>query len=551
MPQLNHQEPLRHKKRKLKDMGFFLFSVAEIIWLSFGYLVVFSVTKLAIAIWWKPLQIAKHFQTQGIAGPPYKLLYGNSRDLEKFMYEAASKPMKHSHDIVARVQHYYAHWSKIYGQTFLMWTGPTPVLVVGRSELCKEMLGDKGGIYGKRKWDPAFKELIGEGLVVLNGDKWAHHRRIINPSFHTDKLKEMVCCMVESTANMLETWEKAVKNGDKEVDVSQEFKALTSDIIARTAFGSSYVQGKHIFDLLAQQTSLAAQDVVKLLIPCYRNMRRITSKVKLRFLPFKRNIIRWRLHREIKNSLKQLIMSRKKDLADNHRCYGNDLLGSMMNTLQELKSTEDNRGLTMEEIIEECKTFFFAGQETTMNFLTFAIVLLAMHPEWQQRARAEILQVCGNDDPKFETVNKLKTLGIILNEVIRLYPPVAAALRETFKDTTLGGISIPAGTQVLLPVLSMNHDTCLWGQDANEFKPERFNEGVSKAAKDDSAIFIPFGYGLRSCVGQNYAMLESKLAIAMILQRFSFLLSPGYIHAPTSYVTMYAQHGAQIILHKL
>ncbi|GLJ24480.1 hypothetical protein SUGI_0467470 [Cryptomeria japonica] len=420
-----------------------------------------------------------------------------------------------------------------------MWLGPIPTLVIVRCELGKEALGDKMGSYGKLKWDPVMKDILGEGLVELNGDKRAHHRRIVNPSFHTDKLKDMVCCMVESTVNMLQKWEKAVKNDEKEVDVAEEFKALTSDVIARTAFGSSYLQGKHIFDLLAQQMSLACQDSVKLMVPGYR------------FLPFKRNRQRWRLNREIKRALKELITKREKAGPNTTQGYGNDLLGSMMNTIQEMRSSESNQGLTIEEFIAECKTFFIAGQETTSNYLTFAIVLLAMHPDWQDQARSEVQQVCGNCHPKFETVNKLKTLGMILNEVIRLYPPIAVFRREIHKDTTLGGIAIPEGTQVIFPTLSFNHDTSLWGEDANEFKPERFSEGISKAAKDDSAAFIPFGYGLRSCMGKNYAMLETKVALAMILQRFSFVLSPGYVHAPTSFVTMFPQHGAPIILHNL
>ncbi|GLJ24472.1 hypothetical protein SUGI_0467320 [Cryptomeria japonica] len=516
-----------------------MFSVAEIALFSFGCLVVFLVAKLTIALWWKPLQIAKHFQSQGINGPPYKLLFGNSLEVNKLIYEVTSKPMKLSHDIAARVQPYYHYWSKIYGSIFLIWLGPVPTLVIGTSELVKEALADKKGYYGKPRWDPFMKELLGEGLIVLNGDKWAHHRRIINPSFHTDKLKDMASSMVESTVNMLEKWEKVTKTGEKEVDVAVELKALTADVIARTAFGSSYLQGKHIFDLLAQQVSLACQDYAKLMVPFYR------------FVPFKRNRERWRLIKEIKSALKELIAEREKAGANTTQGYGNDLLGTMMNTIQEMRSSESNQGLTIEEIIAECKTFFIAGQETTSNHLAFAIILLAMHPDWQEKARSEIQQVCGNSHPKFETVNKLKTLGMILNEAIRLYLPAVGLIREAHKDTKLGGISIPEGTQVLFPMLTLNHDTSLWGEDANEFKPERFSEGITKAAKDGSTAFVPFGYGLRSCVGQNFAMLQSKVVLVMILQRFSFVLSPGYAHAPTAPITINPQHGAPIIIHKL
>ncbi|XP_057869931.1 cytochrome P450 734A1-like [Cryptomeria japonica] len=498
-----------------------------------------EVTKLTLAIWWKPLQISKHFQSQGITGPPYRLLVGNLLEFTKLLNEATSKPMKLTHDIAARVQPYYPWWSKIYGSTFLMWIGPIPTLVVGASELAKNALGDMKNSYGKPKWDAVLKELFGGGLVMLDGDKWAHHRQIINPSFHADKLKDMASGMMESTTHMLEKWEKIVKNGEKEMDVAPEFKALTSDIIARTAFGSSYLQGNHIFDLLSQQISLTCQDYAKLLFPCYR------------FLPFKRNRECWRLNKEIKSALKDLIMKREMSGTNTTQGYGNDLLGSMMNTIQEMRSSKMNGGLTTEEIIPECKTFFIAGQETTSNHLTYAIVLLAMYPEWQEKARSEIQEICGNSHPQFETINKLKTLGMILNEVIRLYPPAVAYMREIHKDTTLGGIAIPKGTQILIPTLSLNHDTSLWGDDADEFNPERFSQGIANATKDDSTVFIPFGYGLRTCVGKNYAMLESKVVLAMILQRFSFVLSPGYIHAPTTLLTIFPQHGAPIIFQKL
>ncbi|KAH9307845.1 hypothetical protein KI387_035756, partial [Taxus chinensis] len=405
---------------------------------------------------------------------------------------------------------------------FLMWFGTIPVLVIGRPELGKQLMGDKIGNYGKGQGNQSMADLLGGGLVNLNGEKWARHRRIIKPSFHIDKLKDMVSSMVESITNTLDKWAEVIKKGENEVDVSQELKALTSDIIARTAFGSSYIQGKRIFDMLAQQLFISIEDNASLMIPGYR------------FLPFKRNRESWRIRREIRSCLKQLILSRETSGRSSTDGYGNDLLGNLMSTNQEMQKTESDPRLTIDEIIEECKTFFFAGEETTSGFLTYVIVLLAMHPEWQERARAEIVQ-----------------LGLILKEVMRLYPPAPAFLREACKDTELGGISIPTGTNILFPLLSLNHDTRLWGEDANQFKPQRFSEGISKATKEDSAVFLPFGYGLRSCIGQAFATLSSKVVIAMILQRFTFALSPAYIHAPISFVNMFAQHGAHIILHDL
>ena len=137
---------------------------------------------------------------------------------------------------------------------------------------------------------------------------------------------------------------------------------------------------------------------------------------------------------------------------------------------------------------------------------------------------------------------------MILLEVLRLYPPLVHMIRATHKKTQLGRFSLPAGVEIGLPTLLIHRDKEWWGDDANEFKPERFSKGVSKATKSQLSFF-PFGGGPRICIGQNFAMTEAKLAIALILQHFTFELSPSYAHAPSAPMIR-PQYGAPIILHK-
>lgn len=141
-------------------------------------------------------------------------------------------------------------------------------------------------------------------------------------------------------------------------------------------------------------------------------------------------------------------------------------------------------------------------------------------------------------------------LSMIVSEALRLYPPVIAMIRRARVDAELGGYKIPCGTEILIPILALHHDQSIWGNDVNEFNPARFAEGLARASKHPFAL-IPFGLGVRNCIGQNLAILQAKLALAIILKRFSFRLSPMYQHAPTVLMLLYPQHGAPIIFSRL
>lgn len=494
-------------------------------------------------VWLKPKKLEKCFKKQGFKGKSYRLFFGDTKERDRMLAEARSKPMpQFSHDYLSRVLPFVHHTVNNYGQHCVIWNGPVPMVIISEPELMREVLM-KIYEFQKPRTNP-FLQKVATGLIMLEGEEWAHRRKLINPAFHMDKLKLMLPAFSASSYDMIKKWEEMVsKTCSGDIEVWSFLHQLSADVISRAAFGSSYDEGRRIFELISEQLLVAIPVINAVYIPGWR------------FVPTKANRRIMQIDREIKILLKGIIQKREKAIKNGEKPK-DDLLGLLLQSnIPKIQHGNDKtkdkfHGLSLEEVINECKIFYLAGQETTSVLLVWTLILLGKHQDWQSRAREEVLATFGKSNPDFHGLGHLKIMNMILQEVLRLYPPVTELSRVVQEDIKVRDIFLPAGVIVNLPILLVQQDEKLWGANAKDFNPERFSEGISKATKGNMSFFS-FGWGPRICIGSNFAMTEAKMALALILQRFSFELSPSYTHAPSGLGTLRPQFGAQIILHRM
>ncbi|KAL3501533.1 hypothetical protein ACH5RR_035982 [Cinchona calisaya] len=485
-------------------------------------------------VWLKPIYIQYCMRLQGINGPSYKLLHGNTKEIIQMRRYATSRAMEDlSHNIFPRILPDVNSWIRLYGATYLNWYGLQPQLVVTEPELVKEILNNKNDNYPKIDLEGYARKLLGDGLSSSKGEKWANMRNLANKVFHAESLKNVIPEMITSTEIMLERWKE---NEGKEVEVFDEFRVLTSEVISRTAFGSSYKEGKNIFEMLMKLTLIVSRNAHKIRFPGIS-----------RFLKSNDDIESEKLEEGIKSSIKRIIKRREQESGEEESSKG-DFLDKL---LEANHGTSKSKLISVEDMVDECKTFYFAGHETTTSLLGWTILLLSINKEWQEKAREEVIELVGQNNPIANDIPRLKTMNMILEETLRLYPPVPFIKRKVDKKVKLGRLTLPAHTELLISPLALHHDPKIWGEDIDLFKPERFAVGVSQATNNNPVAFMPFGFGPRTCVGLNFAITEAKVALSMILQRYKFTLSSNYVHSPIQVFMVRPQHGVKIILSKV
>ena len=416
-----------------------------------------------------------------------------------------------------------------YQQRFLVHS-PTPRIKM--AWICdpptiEDILVDKQGRFKKNAIEGrVLGPVLGEGVLIAEGNSWRWQRRAIAPLMRDGDIGTYVPAMSQAALEQVERWRSAESGIVQRVD--KGMVDLTFAIIARTMLsGGEPAEAEMIKYEGDQFVSRTSWDLVYTIL----NLPR--------WLPHP-NMWRSRLAaKRVRNAVFAIVRRRRaqSELTD-------DLLGRL------LRASDPETGQTMTDvqIVDNLVTLLAAGHETTAKALTWTLYLLARAPDWQERARVEVLSVAGRDPIEAHHVERFEILDRVFKESMRLYPPVIVVARTPTEPVTLFGETFEPGDQLQIPIWCLHRNEALW-DDPERFDPDRF---LPEQERDrPRAQYMPFGAGARICIGMSFAMTEAKVILATLLQHASFEWDGAYVPEPLSRVTLRPRDGMPLKVHML
>ncbi len=362
--------------------------------------------------------------------------------------------------------------------------------------------------------------MLGQGLLISEGDFWRRQRRLAQPAFHRSRVNGYGGVMAETAAAHIRGW-----RGGEERDIAEEMTALTLDIAVRTLF-SSTLPGE------ARQVGRAMTFLMRYSLSRQRSPLRIPEN-----WPTPKNR---RANRELAfmDSLVYRIISERQ--ADGNSSSRNDLLALLMSALD-----EDGTQMTPQQLHDETMTLFIAGHETTAQMLAWTWYALGQNPAVEARLHEELHGLLGGRPLEAADLSRLPYLHAVMNEVLRLFPPAYIMAREVVESCELGGYQFGPGTTIIFSQWLTHRDPRFY-DDAESFRPERWLDGL--ADRLPAGAYFPFGDGPRRCIGQGFALLEAAIVIAALAQRFRFRLAPKHPVVAEPLVTLRPRHGIRMRL---
>ncbi len=361
--------------------------------------------------------------------------------------------------------------------------------------------------------------LLGNSVFVTNGEVWRRQRRIIDPAFEGGRLRDTFPAMLAAGQAAVARMPQGV------VEVEAEMSHAAADVIFRTLFS------------IPIEHEVAAQ-----VFDEFRAYQRTQPLLNLAaFLP----LPRWfpRFHRRktkasaavIRGLITRLTKARAAEIIAG--TAPNDLATKIMTTADPMTGAR----FETEEMVDQVAIFFLAGHETSASALAWALLMLALYPEVQDRLAAEAATL--GEAPEFGDVSKLRYTRDVFREVLRLYPPVPMMVRENSCPEKMRGRAVAAGGQIVLSPWHLHRHERIWDRP-DVFEPSRWQTEENRTCARDA--YMPFSAGPRVCTGAGFAMIEGVLLLAMLARNFRFERAEAVDPVPVAHLTVRSRNGIKL-----
>jgi len=380
-----------------------------------------------------------------------------------------------------------------YGDVVAFDLGPQPLYMLTNPRDIERVLVSKSSAFPKLDLgDDAVDRLLGDGLLTSSGERWKQQRQRAAPAFRPQRINTLAELMAEYTEQLLEEWSP----GDR-IDINVEMARLTVRIIVAAMFGAE-IDADRVEAIQRHLEPLGARfepDPFSRLVPSWA--------------PTQKN----REFAAAVDALEAII----DDIVAERRGTARDTDDEPQDLLSILLRAHDRGEATDADIRDEMMTMLLAGHDTTALTLTYTWHLLSKHPNAEQRFHAELDETLDGERPTAADCRDLEYTQRVLNEAMRIYPPVYTLFRETAVDVEIGGYRLPAGAGLMLPQWVV-HRSERWYDEPAAFDPDRWNS--DRHSQRPRFAFFPFGGGPRHCIGKQFSMLEATVILATIGQQY-------------------------------
>lgn len=391
------------------------------------------------------------------------------------------------------------------------------IVVIDKPEYVKYVLQENNRNYTKSFGYDVLSDLLGKGLLTSEGDYWLKQRRLAQPAFHRDRLALLADTMVTCTQELIDRLDSYPKG--QQINLAKEMMSVTLHIVARSMFSSDV---KDVVETVGREIDISNEFAIE----------RIRNPFKFpRWVPTPTNLEEQRSIKALNEVVGKIIADRRKS---------KERYDDLLQMLMDVKDEDTGEQMTDRQLRDECMTIFLAGHETTALALSWLWYLLYLNPEQATKLQEEVDTVLQGKTPTLADLPKLEYIRLVVDETLRMYPPAWIIGRRNIEDDEIGGFSIPAGYNILMPVFAIHRDPKIW-EEPDSFKPERFKK--ENMQDKHRYAYFPFGGGPRFCIGNNFAIMEMQIVVAMLVQKFQFSIDDSFDNTPDPLITLRPKGG--------